>query len=303
MMAHRYDIRSAATALSAICALASFGGLACKRGANGGTSSSNAAPVQPANDLPLPRRGSSSLTRYSLEGDDVRDSATDLLWQRTVEPTPVDRASSERACASKPGFRLPSRIELLTLTELAHSPTIDPIFGAVPNAPYWTNTPVAGHPDARWTIEFVTGASSTAPVDRALVRCVKGSVREPLPQRWVAVGESAVEDKLTTFVWTRMPQSAATLDEAVKLCKSLKIGRIHGFHLPGRQELETIVDSTRSGPALDPAGFPNAAIEVVWSASEVAGQPGRTWAVSFDTGEARIVAPGEPRAVRCVKAP
>jgi hypothetical protein len=120
-----------------------------------------------------------------LGGGTVRDDVTCLVWQRDV---PEDSYSWEEAkdyCSSLPlaggGWRLPSRIELVSLvdfTKAAPGPTIDT--AAFPNTPaevFWSSSLVAATAAGTsfaWYVYFSSGATADYELFvKSRVRCVR----------------------------------------------------------------------------------------------------------------------------------
>jgi hypothetical protein len=114
-------------------------------------------------------------------GATVFDLVTKLRWTRSFPAATLDAAWSE--CAQQPvgPWRVPSRIELLSLVDFTQPnghPTADP--GAFPDtasASYWTSSPVPGDGGAAgsWSISFATGLAATTG-GASYVRCVQGGV-------------------------------------------------------------------------------------------------------------------------------
>jgi hypothetical protein len=109
-------------------------------------------------------------------------------------------------------------------------------------------------------------------------------------QRFVLVlGGNAVLDKETGLVWERSPSSTMTdWSNALRVCNGQSLGNRKGWRLPTIQELASLVDPTRSGPAL-PAGHPFVNVNLgpsgYWSATTDATNPAFAWGVEFNTGD------------------
>jgi hypothetical protein len=112
----------------------------------------------------------------------VVDTITKLEWQQKAEDVRLSRSGAEAYCEalsiSQGGFRLPSRIELLSLLDVTRSnPSLDA--KAFPNAlvgRYWSASRYAGDAARGWLVnfEFGTEIALTAPEEtEALVRCVR----------------------------------------------------------------------------------------------------------------------------------
>jgi hypothetical protein len=72
------------------------------------------------------------------------------------------------------------------------------------------------------------------------------------------MGGEAVLDKQTGLTWARNVDLAAgtkTWQEAIEFCQNLEIGNRKGWRLPTKEEFITILDTSRSNPAL-PDGHP-----------------------------------------------
>jgi hypothetical protein len=118
----------------------------------------------------------------------VIDSTTALSWQQSVRAQPRSRDEAEAYCAELElaggGFRLPSRIELLSLIDFTQSTTyLDPkAFPDAPHVKYWTSSRYAKSQNEGWVINFgfSTTFASIAEADaKHLVRCVRSREDSP----------------------------------------------------------------------------------------------------------------------------
>lgn len=119
---------------------------------------------------------------YAVADGVARDETTRLEWLKEALPDPATHAEAAAACeATRPGggFRLPTRIELLSLFDYSPggkgmntSVFGDGSFGIE----FWSSTPDALAPASRaWFVRFTNGESATA--ERGTmkaVRCVRG---------------------------------------------------------------------------------------------------------------------------------
>ncbi len=75
-----------------------------------------------------------------------------------------------------------------------------------------------------------------------------------------------------------------------------------GWRLPTKEELSSIVDHSRSNPAIDHAVFPGTAVEGgYWSSSPYAGYAGSAWVVLFSYGSVGSGYRGDSGYVRLVR--
>ena len=249
----------------------------------------------------------------------VTDLVTNLMWQRDVENTFVPFDDAQRACAAlrligHDDWRLPSRIELISLLDMARTqPSINT--EAFPNAPpewFWTSTTASDDPTSAWYVYFYAGYPKTdSKGNRFSYRCVRSVTPRVHPATHYEVLPYRVRDLWTGLTWQR-----AVLDKQVPLtvardyCAHLKLGgksggktgEKHGWRLPTEGELFTLVDesATRS-PRIDAAAFPDTPGEPFWSSSYFANGPAMSWYVAFDNGDGRYVFPIEKHRVRCVQ--
>jgi hypothetical protein len=76
----------------------------------------------------------------------------------------------------------------------------------------------------------------------------------------LVLGGTAVLDRETGLVWERTVTTTNVLwSEAVRTCGNLSLGGRKGWRLPSLEELTSLVDPSRSNPAL-PAGHPFASV-------------------------------------------
>ncbi len=97
-----------------------------------------------------------------------------------------------------------------------------------------------------------------------------------------------------------LPPSTLALPNAESYCSTLNLGGT-GWRLPTTRELETIVDPTVSGPAIDPTAFPGTPSDYFWTATPYAPTAGDGWLVDFVDGSVAFVQTTYVSNVRCVR--
>jgi len=126
------------------------------------------------------------------------------------------------------------------------------------------------------------------------------------PSGRFTVTSGAVYDNKTKLTWLQsVPSTKSCWECAKNYCASLGGP---GWHLPTIKELLTIVDYSRSNPAVDPTAFPSTPADYFWSSTPGAKAAGTSWptawAVNFSAGIARTaettVTPAPEYYVRCV---
>jgi hypothetical protein len=260
--------------------------------------------------------------RYTVirAGDDevVRDGVTGLVWQRGVGAQGVPWSEARTYCsglvlAGHRDWRLPSRVELVSLIDLTRSmelpsptPAID--MAAFPETRedwFWSSSLKAGDPESAWYVYFYFGYIDTDAVrSPADARCVRTGLPGPTDagrDRYDLQAE-AVRDRGTGLTWQRtVSQDTFSFAGAASYCADLALDDAHDWRVPTLKELQTIVDEARSAPALDLAVFPEASSERLWTSSVWAASASLAWYVELDYGSGLYGLASNPYRVRCVR--
>ena len=121
------------------------------------------------------------------------------------------------------------------------------------------------------------------------------------PGHFTTLGDGTVRDNETGLVWQQgVSPSAQGQAASMTYCADLSLAG-GGWRLPSILELGSIVDETRSTPAIDPTVFSGTPSELFWSASSVAGSPSLGWFVNFSNGIAYYTTLADPIRARCVR--
>lgn len=120
---------------------------------------------------------------YTTSAATVLDGITGLEWQRTVDALAYTYTAAVSYCDSlalddKTDWRMPTRIELLSIVDFARSnPSIDPsAFPGTPSERFWTSTVRTAAPQfGRWSVGFQYGGDTYGYDESATqrVRCVR----------------------------------------------------------------------------------------------------------------------------------
>jgi hypothetical protein len=262
---------------------------------------------------PLPdpsTRGTPHAQSYDLGVPGVVvDQVTHLWWQRNVDVTTRTWRDAKQYCAclslgGHDDWRLPSRIELVSIVDFTqHGPSIDSVaFPATPLEWFWTSTALAADPSEAWYIYFDNGFSKFIVAEdfpyRA--RCVRSDPVPPVSPRYTLDAETVLDNE-TGLRWQRSFAAMGQPWEAAKVyCAQLTTAGGH-WRLPNMRELQSLVDETRSDPAIDPEVFPDTPGVEFWTGSPVAGAPGSAWRVSFANGYTYDATVNLEYLARCVK--
>jgi len=260
---------------------------------DGGDGPLEAPHARPRWPMPNPQQvGTTYLQSYTVEGEVVLDTVTELTWQRTASSMPMSWSDANEFCESLAvdggGFRLPSRIELVSLVDLTQSGTaIDGnAFPSTPPEGFWSASRSADISNKAWGVGFgfSTGVAFQAELtEPRRVRCVRSPATEQGASRFTVDGE-LVEDTATHLQWQREASSvAADWNTAAQSCASLTLSG-DGWRLPTLKELHTLVDETRVLPAIDSATLPTGPTGFYWTSSQPKGFGDLAWTVGFERG-------------------
>jgi hypothetical protein len=266
----------------------------------------------PASDPLCPTRGYAHFTISNVEGSGlpleasyevteelVTDTVTKLVWERPPHTERTTWAEAKARCdalelGGRDDFRLPGRIELVTILDFNQLPVAASVFADAVSDYHFTSSPVSFVEGSAYSVYFGAGETAVASADpgRAVSRCVAGSVTAPEEPQFVIDGDT-VRDRVTGLVWERAAAEPEPFDQASARCLSL------GWRLPSVRELQSIVDENAYDPAVDQALFPATPPAGFWSQTLRGSNP---WHVSFLDGQTSAEILGdEPLASRCVR--
>lgn len=146
-----------------------------------------------------------------------------------------------------------------------------------------------------------SGAKWRGPVpsgDAPEVRAVVEALRR-VGDRW-EIGAEAALDTRTRLAWAReIPPLPAKWEDAAAACAAMETGP---WRLPTREELLGLVRLRAGDAHVDPAAFPDARAEILWSSTRAA-VPDEFWGVSFGSGTPTHNGKDVPYRYRCVRGP
>lgn len=130
------------------------------------------------------------LLQFTPTGGGYIEASSNLVWREPMAPADKGQKTWDEAnaiCAAIPDngkWRLPSRIELVTLLDLGRTSgaKTDPIFVSAESIEYWTLSEVrtvSGVTSDRWTVDFNKGGLGKKNIngDTAGVRCIKDNAQ------------------------------------------------------------------------------------------------------------------------------
>src|SRR5690606_14271040 len=142
-------------------------------------------------------------------------------------------------------WRLPTRIELISLVDDTRVPSIDPkFFPDTPQDYCWSCSPLPGTTGARYGVYFGIGetASGVGQQVGAHARCGRAGMRAHPPQ--FEIGAETARDRATGLTWQRrIPDIRLTVEAARLYCEELELDGMTDFRLPSAKELQTLIGS------------------------------------------------------------
>ncbi|MBV6493239.1 MAG: hypothetical protein LDLANPLL_01255 [Turneriella sp.] len=280
-----------------------------------------------------------SYTASSPGGNDiVTDNATGLVWKKCSEGlsdgscatgtattmtwyAAMNQCSALNAAnyAGRSDWRLPTSMELETLPNLGtSSPAIDvAYFPGTVSSTSWSSSTYVSNVSNAWNVNFSSGDSnynSKTTID--YVRCVAAGPSF-MAAPYTDNGDGTVTDSRTNLRWQKCfmgrnndascsDAAAADIDtwvNAIAYCEGLTLGSFGNslnWRLPSKNELVSIVDRSRSSPAIDTAAFPATVSTSYWSSSTHVSTFTNAWNVSFAYGYSSTNTKTNSHSVRCV---
>ena len=117
---------------------------------------------------------------------------------------------------------------------------------------------------------------------------VAAAVRSPT-QRFIDNGDGTITDITTGLMWSKENVGGkCNWEESDKACRELGLAGHKDWRMPTRWELLTLVDDTRSSPAIDTSFFTNTENDWYWTSTLCAWAPSCAWVVSFGSGSANV---------------
>jgi hypothetical protein len=274
-------------------------------------------PNAPGLGLPNEQRYDTSTPRVVL------DQVTGVSWQRDVEPSAgrswadANRYCQDLALAGKDDWRLPTRLELVSIVDVAaFDPAVDAAaFPSTPSFGFWSGSLHADQPETAWLVYFKDGYTSFNQFAYLTqTRCARSdhaAAGGATGAHLVAGSDGTVRDGDTGLLWKQSSESGRyTFDTAKAQCEALSFAGHDDWRVPSLTELQTLVDETvvpaDNGDAattgrIDLTKFPDTPGEPYWTSSAYAGDPKMAWFVDFRPGYTFGYDQATQYLVRCVR--
>ena len=127
--------------------------------------------------------------------------------------------------------------------------------------------------------------------------CNPNIITDAPDSRYIANADGTVVDKKTALIWMRCALGQTwdngtctgfaqpyTWQSALQSAESAVFAGLNDWRLPNQKELQSLVESRCSNPAINLTVFPNATGDFFWSSSPVAHYSDGAWVVYFSLG-------------------
>ncbi len=262
--------------------------------------------------LPIPdSHPASDFTEYASY---VTDKLTGLSWVKApLAKMPWSAALS--ACnaviyGNNNDWRLPTRVELLSLTDRTQNNPASSAPGLLwtPGGwTHWTSVPWT-QSDHAWFVVFSGsgggGAWGDATSTALGVRCVRGGAANGTGSATrfaMQDGGITVLDRISGLHWQQGFSNAKISQTAALAWCSANTQALPGvgWRVPTSHELEDLVDSQTDTPPVDPV-FVDTPSDYFWSSTPWTSL-GYAWVVAFDLGHSFATSTADLHRVRCVR--
>lgn len=219
-----------------------------------------------------------------------------MLWEAAKNYCEGLNASSYGGYSS--GWRLPTIKELQTIVDYGKSsPSLDTnYFNQSGNPRWWSATEDASNSGKAWYLLDQGGTSttysktaSTLSID---VRCVRGTT---LSETLSTSTTNGVRKDNNTKLYWQVDYTSKTWEEALEYCENLEYGGYSDWRLPNVNELYSLINHGRYGPASTFSGMPGATF---WTSTANAAS---VLSVNFANGTVSTIVKNYSEYVRCVR--
>lgn len=198
----------------------------------------------------------------------------------------IDRLNSTNF-GGQDDWRLPTMKELATLPDLGrHHPAIDQVFAATINSYtfYWSSTSVVGRGGAHGVgFDFGTNEDGFSKEFSWNMRAVRGGHIVSAINRFINNGDT-ITDTVTGLEWQKATMGPMTWKAALAAAEDLTLVGKSDWRLPDTNELRSIVDDSRSDPAIDPVFAATTYSDYYWSSTSFSDNPYYAGNIQFETG-------------------
>jgi len=185
-------------------------------------------------------------------------------------------------------WRLPTVKELTSIIDNnRYTPSINTTYFAnTVSSYYWSSTTNAGSPLGAWVVGFDGGdvIDGNKSYGYGYVRAVRSGQCGSFGN-YIDNGDGTVTDTDTGLMWQQDTASGYyNWQQALSYCEGLTLAEYADWRLPNKNELQSIVDYSKYGPAINTTYFPSTFSSPYWSSTTHAYDPSHAWDVYFSYG-------------------
>jgi len=115
-------------------------------------------------------------------------------------------------------------------------------------------------------------------------------------------GDQTVTDQVTGLMWDQRDTTTKTWEAGLAYCEAMTHGSKTDWRLPNRNELESLVDETKtSSPTINTTFFPDTVSGSYWTSTSYALGTTSAWGVNFNSGGVSFFKKTFNYYVRCVR--
>jgi hypothetical protein len=180
-------------------------------------------------------------------------------------------------------WRLPTIKELSCLVKWGtYDPAIDTdYFPKTVSINYWSSTTIATVDSVTWHVHFQYGSVHHGDKSWSwYVRAVRGG---QCSSRFINNGDGTVTDISTGLMWQQETAGTMVWGPAITYCEDLSLAGYDDWRLPNINELQSLVDYSKTSPAIDTSLFPDTVCSNYWSSTTDA-YIHYVWRVDFNYG-------------------
>jgi hypothetical protein len=238
---------------------------------------------------------------FIINGDGtVTDTITGLMWQQTDGGEMTYASALQYADSLSLGtftnWRLPSAHESFSmLNHQQVNPALATGIFMSGNAEYWWSSDQDAQDANKIWVTNAGGGIGNHPKSETIsaggtksfhVRAVREQ-QNPilLSSAFSNAGNGIIHDNRYGVDWTQTPYpDSLTWEDALQYADTLQLAGYSDWRLPNIKECQSIIDITRSQPAVDISLFPNIGSQHYWSSTSLPNQTTKAWYLDTHNG-------------------
>ncbi len=149
---------------------------------------------------------------------------------------------------------------------------------------YWSSTVSVGDQHKAWYVHFTYASiNSDYMSDKKAVRAVRSGNLES-NERMIDNNDGTVTDPNSGLMWQKNEAGSMAWQNSLVYCEELELAGYDDWHLPDRNELQSLADYLISEPCLDKQFFPGVLSATYFSSTTFSEYKSNVWLVDFKDG-------------------